>query len=161
MTITIRQATAADATVISALNADVQAIHAAALPERFKPTDRDSFPAAEVDILLARSDNFIFLAHVDQTPAGYAFAEVVRLPETSLTRPYEALHLHHISVGAKYRRMGIGSALLNTLRAMGTNLGITLVTADVWSFNDGARAFFRRQGFDQYIERLWSRQNPE
>jgi len=44
---------------------------------------------------------------------------------------------------------------------MGTNLGITLVTADVWSFNDGARAFFRRQGFDQYIERLWSRQNPE
>jgi hypothetical protein len=44
---------------------------------------------------------------------------------------------------------------------MGTNLGITLVTADVWSFNDGARAFFRRQGFAQYIERLWSRQNPE
>src|SRR5215471_415949 len=109
MTITIRQATAADATVISALNADVQAIHAAALPERFKPTDQDSFPAAEVDILLARSDNFIFLAHVDQTPAGYAFAEVVRRPETSLTRPYEALHLHHIALAQSIGEWVLGA----------------------------------------------------
>jgi catechol 2,3-dioxygenase-like lactoylglutathione lyase family enzyme/ribosomal protein S18 acetylase RimI-like enzyme len=153
--IMVRQATTADAELVSALNADVQAIHAAALPERFKPPSSESFPPAEAYALLGKPDTFVFLAHIDQEPAGYTYAEVIRRPETSLTSAYEMVHVHHISVGSQYRRNGVGSALLQAVRVCGLERGIPLLTLDIWSFNEGARAFFRRQGFDQYIERLW------
>jgi ribosomal protein S18 acetylase RimI-like enzyme len=157
MTIVVRRATAGDAELVSTLNADVQAIHAAALRWRFKPPEPGTFPAKEVVVLLEKPENLVFLAHADGTPAGYAYAEVVRRPETSLTFAYEMLHIHHISVGSEYRRRGIGTALLGAVRASGLEVGIVLLTLDVWSFNEEARAFFQRNGFDRYIERLWCR----
>jgi GNAT superfamily N-acetyltransferase len=155
MTTTVRQATLIDAELISALNADVQAVHASALPGRFKPPGPDSFPTAEAAALLANSDNIVFLADVDRAAAGYAYAEVVRRAETSLTYAYEAVYLHHISVRPEYRRRGVGSALLSAVRDSGYGLGIKLLTLDVWSFNEDARAFFQRQGFNPYFDRLF------
>ena len=155
MTISVRRATEADAESISALNTDVQALHAAAMPSRFKPPESGSFSAREVSALLAERENLLFLAHVDGEAAGYAYAEIIRRPETSLTYSSEMLHVHHIGVGSSFRRQGVGSALLNAVRAAGLDKGITLLTLDVWSFNEAARAFFRRQGFDPYVERLW------
>jgi GNAT superfamily N-acetyltransferase len=157
MTIEVGRATAADAELVSALNAHVQAIHAAALPLRFKPPGPDTFPAREAMVLLARPENLVFLARADGKPAGYAYAEIVRRPETSLNFAAEMIHVHHISVGAEFRRWGVGTSLLGAVRAAGLELGITLLTVDVWSFNEDARAFFRRCGFSPYIERLWCR----
>jgi hypothetical protein len=68
--------------VISALNADVQAIHAAALPWRFKAPGLGTFPPAEVAGLLANPNHLVFIADFDAQPAGYAYAEVIRRPET-------------------------------------------------------------------------------
>ncbi len=155
MTITVRRATDADAGSISTLNAEVQALHAAALPWRFKPPG--TFAEADVSALLAKAENLIFLALVDGEPAGYAYAEVVRRPETPLTHAYETVHIHHLGVSSDYRRQGVGGALLGAVRAAGLELGIALLTLDVWSFNEGAHAFFRRHGFCSYIERLWCR----
>jgi diamine N-acetyltransferase len=155
MGITVRRATEADAEWVSALNAKVQALHAAALPWRFKPPG--TFVEADVSALLAKPENLIFLALVDGDPAGYAYAEVVHRPETSLMYAYEQVHIHHLGVSSNYRRQGVGGALLGAVRAAALELGIALLTLDVWSFNEGARAFFRRHGFSPYIERLWCR----
>jgi GNAT superfamily N-acetyltransferase len=116
------------------------------------------FLATEASVILAKPDNLVFLAFLDEAPAGYAYAEIIRRPETSLTYPYEMMHVHHISVRPQFRRRGVGSALLSAVRAWGRDLGIELLTTEVWSFNKDARAFFGRQDFRQYIERLWSRQ---
>jgi ribosomal protein S18 acetylase RimI-like enzyme len=155
MGITVRRATEADAEWVSTLNAEVQALHAAALPWRFKPPG--TFAEADVSALLAKPENLIFLALVDGDPAGYAYAEVVRRPETPLTYAYEQVHIHHLGVSSNYRRQAVGGALLGAVRAAALELGIALLTLDVWSFNEGARAFFRRHGFCSYIERLWCR----
>jgi ribosomal protein S18 acetylase RimI-like enzyme len=155
--ISVRRAIASDAQILSLLNRDVQAVHAAALPFRFKPPSQHSFPPAEAAALLAKFENLVLLAQVDQDPAGYAYAEIVRRPETSLTYAFEMLYLHHISVGTRFRRQGVGTALLNAVRAAGEDLGITLLSLDVWSFNETARRFFCQHGFHPYNERLWSR----
>ena len=154
MTILTRRASRADAALISILNADVQTIHADALPGLFKPPSPGSF-TAEADALLANSDNLLFLAFFDHEPAGYAYAQVIRRQATTLTYAAETVYLHHISVLSKYRRRGVGSALLNAVQASGVELGITLLMLDVWTFNEGARAFFWRHGFQQDVERLW------
>ncbi len=71
--------------------------------------------------------------------------------------PMSSIYLHHISVSPSHRRHGAGTALLAAVRAAGKELGIDLLTADVWSFNKDARAFFRRHQLTPFIERLWDR----
>ncbi len=157
MSSVVRRATGADAELISALNADVQGLHAAALPWRFKPSGPESLPAAEALALIANPDHLVFIAEVDGEPAGYAYAGLISRHETSLHHASRTVYLHHLSVRPQYRRRGVGTRLLDAVRAAGRELGITLMAADVWTFNQEARAFFIRRGFEVYNERLWSR----
>ena len=152
MAIVVRRAVTDDAALISSLNADVQAIHAAALPERFKGPGAETFPPSAAAGLLA-----VLVAETDGAPSGYAYAEVIRRAESSFHHAYDTVYLHHISVRSAHRRCGVGKHLIEAVRAAGNELGISLMTLDVWSFNDDAREFFRRHGFTPYIERLWSR----
>lgn len=158
MAISTRQATTADAVLISSLNCDVQALHAAAMPWRFKPPGPDTFPPSSAAALLALPDHLVFIAEVSRDPAGYAYAEIVRRPETPFHYAHDLVHLHHISVRPGQRRSGVGRALIGAVRAAAEAEGIDLLTLDVWSFNEHARAFFCREGFAPYIERMWSRQ---
>jgi ribosomal protein S18 acetylase RimI-like enzyme len=156
----VRRASEADAEVLSLLNADVQSLHASAMPERFKPLGPDTFPVTVARTLLANSSNLVFIAEVDSEPAGYAYAEVVHLPESSLRHAWDEVHLHHISVRPVYRRKGVASALLDSVRVAAGEIGISIVTLQVWTFNEDAQAFFRHQGFTPYMARLWNRQGP-
>lgn len=157
MTLRVRRAGADDAALISSLNADVQALHAAGFPERFKPPGPETLPPAEVADLLRQPGTLAFIAELGTAPAGYVYAETIAQPETSLRHAYEMMHVHHISVRPEFRRHGVGAALLAAVRAAANDAGITLLTLDVWTFNAEARAFFARNGFSAYIERLWSR----
>jgi ribosomal protein S18 acetylase RimI-like enzyme len=153
----VRTAVATDAAIISSMNADVQAVHAAALPWRFKPPSADTFPPAAAAALLAEPANLIFIAELDSVPSGYAYAEHIRCPESSFQYAYETVHLHHISVRPAHRHSGLGRALIEAVRAAAKEREVSLLTLDVWSFNEEARAFFARRGFTPYNERLWSR----
>jgi ribosomal protein S18 acetylase RimI-like enzyme len=157
MSIVVRRATVDDATLIAVLNADVQAVHAAALPWRFKPLSPDSLPHTEAAGWLGNPEGLVFIAEVAAEPAGYIYAEINRRPETSLTYAFTTIYIHHVSVRAIHRRKGVGTALIVTLRAAGRDLGIDALALDVWTFNEDARAFFRRHGFTAYNERLWNR----
>jgi GNAT superfamily N-acetyltransferase len=158
MSIVIRRATTADAELVSSLNADVQALHAAALPWRFKPPGPDTFPPAAAEALLAKPGHVVFIAELSGEPAGYAYAEIVHRAETPFHYAHAMVHLHHISVRPEFRKQGVGNALLEAVRSVGKDQGITLMMAEVWAFNEDARAFFRRNGFSAYTERLWDRE---
>ena len=67
------------------------------------------------------------------------------------------IYIHHVSVRPSFRRQGVGTALLAAVRAAANDAGLTLIALDVWTFNDEARAFFVRNGFAAYSERLWNR----
>jgi ribosomal protein S18 acetylase RimI-like enzyme len=157
MPVVVRRAGTAAATIVSALNDDVQAVHAAALPWRFKVPGPDTFPPAVAAEILAKPETLVFIAELAGAPAGYAYAEVARLPDRPMHRAYDMVYLHHISVRPATRRQGVGEALLAAVRNAGKAVGIDLVALDVWAFNEPARAFFRKQGFVVYNERLWNR----
>jgi ribosomal protein S18 acetylase RimI-like enzyme len=156
----IRRASETDAQTLSLLNTDVQSLHASALPERFKPPGPDTFPETFARTLIANPSNLVFIAEVDSAPAGYAYAEIVHLPETPLRNAWDEVHLHHLSVRPAHRRMGVASALLDAVRAAAGEISIGVVTLQVWTFNEDAQAFFRRQGFTPYMARLWNRKGP-
>jgi ribosomal protein S18 acetylase RimI-like enzyme len=157
MAIAVRKATTVDAEVLSSLNVDVQTIHWSALPTRFKPPGPDTFPPTAATALLAQPDNLVFIAEVDSLPVGYAYAEVIHRPETSFSYAEDLVYLHHISVRSSYRKQGLGRALMDAVRSAASERGIAVLALDVWTFNEDARAFFRRHGFTPYNERLWNR----
>jgi ribosomal protein S18 acetylase RimI-like enzyme len=155
-TITVRAATIDDTASIAVLNAEVQALHATALPDLFKPADGAALASA-VAAMIAGSRNLVWLAEVGDEPAGYAYAELIQRTETSHRYAEDMIYLHHLAVAAAHRRRGVGTALMAALNAHASQHAITRVGLDVWTFNESARAFFRRQGFMPYNERLWNR----
>jgi ribosomal protein S18 acetylase RimI-like enzyme len=81
---------------------------------------------------------------------------VTRHAETPWRYAYEMIYLHQIGVRAAHRRRGVGSALVGAVRTEAASRNVALLGLDVWSFNADAKAFFQRQGFAPYNERLWS-----
>ena len=157
MKVVVRKATEADAGVISSLSSDVQAVHASAMPWWFKPAGPDTFPADVVALLLDEPSNLVFLAEVGSSAVGYIYAEIIDRPETSFNYAYQMIYVHHISVRPTHRRQGVGQALLEAVQAVAGNRDIRMISLDVWTFNEEARAFFSRNGFTAHSERLWKR----
>jgi ribosomal protein S18 acetylase RimI-like enzyme len=155
--IMVRHATSADAEFLSSLNGEIQAIHAVFMRSWFKPAGPQTFPPAAAAALVDNPNNLVLVAEDDQEPAGYVYASVTRHAETPWRYAYETMYVHQIGVRAALRRCGIGAALMARVRAEAASRNVALLSLDVWSFNADARAFFRRQGFEPYQERLCSR----
>ena len=151
----IRLATLQDAESIAALNAEVQHVHADALPHLFKPPSEETFPAALVHQLLADPHTSIFIASVNGAPVGYIYAQILRRAETSLRYAWDRLYIHHIAVYPAYQRHGVGQALIQAVVRVAQAHGIATMALDVWTFNTQARAFFAAQGFTVYQETMW------
>jgi diamine N-acetyltransferase len=160
----IRRATEADAETISRLNADIQELHARALPKHFKPSAPDSFPPEKVRTLLGYPQVRMWIAWLepkprespasDAEPAGYAYAEILRYGETPLHHAQEYVYLHHLSVTPAHQRKGYGTALINTVIALAREEKIPELQLDVWAFNSTAQAFFARHGFAPFTVRM-------
>jgi len=149
--ITVRRATKKDAALIATLVADVQALHAAALPGRFKPASKVLY-VKDAAAALKRPQSFLFIAYVANDAAGFVHAEILRAPGTSLMYAQELLYVQAISVLPNYRRRGVGTALMAAVRDAGHSLKIDRLELNVWTFNEAARQFFRRHGFTPYCE---------
>lgn len=157
MAVIVRRASAADADLLSTLHGEIQAIHAAALPSWFKPPGPDTFPASAAAALLGKLDRVVFISEVDRVPAGYAYAEVIHQSETPWRYAHDIFYVHQIGVLAAHRRKGAGAALVGALRLEADSRGIEVLAIDVWTFNEDGHAFFKRQGFMPYTERMWHR----
>ena len=157
MVVAVRRGTSSDMELLSSLDAEVHAIHAAALPWAFKSPGPPAFPPDRAAELMDNPDNLVFIAEIDAEPVGCIWAGVVRRAETPWRPAREMVYVNLNSVRAAHRRRGVGAALMAAVRAEAASRNVALLGLDVWSFNADARAFFQSQGFAPYNERLWSR----
>lgn len=151
----VRAVTPDDAEAVSALNCEVQRLHADALPELFKPPSGEVFSPAHVRGLLADPATFMFIARCGSTPAGYIYAQITRRAEGPIRHAWDRLYVHHISVDQAFQRHGVGQALLQAVIEVAKAKGLSTITADFWSFNVKARGFFAAQGFTAFNENVW------
>jgi len=143
----IRRAIPSDAEAIAALAAEVQALHAEALPQLFKPASDDTFPPRAVREVIAASDWLMLVASDDRTVVGYASAQILGRDATPFRHPRLTLFVQAMGVATASRRRGVGRALVGGLRAAAAERGIGSITLDVWEFNAEARAFYEAVGF--------------
>jgi diamine N-acetyltransferase len=149
----VRPATAADAPVIAALNADVHRLHHEVAPQWFKPPDQAA--AEEYFGALLASEAFqAFIVEVDGRPLGYALARTREVPETPLTYGSRVVELDQITVDPSSRGQGLGRELIDAVRTFAAASEASRLQLTVWEFNARARRVFERAGFGAVTIRM-------
>lgn len=151
----IRRASLQDAEILSALNSDVQKIHADALPNLFKQPESDSFAFQFMREQLSDPRNYFFIGNLDGEDIGYIFARVVDRPENPYTHAWHYVYIDQISVKPAYQKMGCGKQLIQEVVRLAEEIGADWIALDTWAFNEGAIAFFEKQGFVTFNQRMW------
>jgi ribosomal protein S18 acetylase RimI-like enzyme len=78
---------------------------------------------------------------------GYLHYEIVDKPQSEYLLAQKYVHVHALSIKAEHRRKGYGEQLLEYVIQFAQAQGIPGVRLEVWAFNEGAQAFYRRRGF--------------
>ncbi|MGW2921611.1 N-acetyltransferase family protein [Streptomyces angustmyceticus] len=146
--LTLRAASTDDLAALATLHAVVHDTHARHRPDLFTGEPSPDALEALLTTRLSEPDVTFLLAETPGGEAlGYAMARVVRREGSTLLRPETFLSLQQIAVAPGASRGGVGSALLEGVRALGRAAGCRRLVTDVWDFNEGARAFYRARGF--------------
>ena len=153
----IRRATREDAESLSALNVEVQMLHALAQPGIFKVPEGDTFAVQFMQERLEQPGHYFFIAGLEGVDIGYVYARLVDRPENPYTYAWKNLYIDQICVREDYRRIGCGERLMAAVSALAREMGIDTILLDTWEFNQAALSFFKKQGLETFNERLWIR----
>ena len=85
----------------------------------------------------------VFVAETDGRAVGYIHVE-----EYKVLYFEKMVNYLGVAVSGKYRRLGIGSALIKTAENWALERGIHLVRLNSGSTRTGAHEFYKRQGYD-------------
>ncbi len=78
---------------------------------------------------------------------GFIFGEVVTKGGL-LTKRRKMLAVHEIGVTKDSRHLGIGTNLMNEIKRIAINKGAKEISLSVWSFNEKAFNFYKKNGFE-------------
>lgn len=151
----IRLATFENIDALVGLNAEVQKLHADALPYLFKQPDNPAAIIADFrDRILADPEGRVFLAEINGEAVGYAYARINHRPDNAYTYAFDTIHIDQIGVKSAYQGQGCGRALIQAVFEWACAEKIDRVTLDTSDFNTKARTFFRNQGFEVFTYRM-------
>ena len=108
--------------------------------------------AAFLEDRLRNPGTAVWVAELERTRVGYALAVLAEAPPVFLDRRHG--QIHDLAVTARFRRQGIGAALLATALAWFREQGVTRVELRVSTSNEVASAFWNKQGFAPFSEIL-------
>jgi len=148
----VRRAIPSDADAIVQLVVEVQAFHAAARPDLFKPGGRES--VTEIVERIASDDHLYWVATRDDVVIGYAYARLRDEPETRWHLGARVLSLEQMGVARHHRRQGVGACLWGAVRQAAADRGADRVILNVWAFNAPARRFYERLGFAPFRQTM-------
>ncbi|MDD9987986.1 MAG: GNAT family N-acetyltransferase, partial [Spirochaetaceae bacterium] len=141
--------TSGDAEEIVELLGQVHEEHRHRRPQWFKPFDRTAALEGQRN-LLSRAGAQMFVARAEGVCVGYALVcERVR-EENAFRYASRSLVVDQMAVSNTHRRKGIGTLLMDRIRAEAAKRGVERVELSVYSDNDEACRFYpaysRRSG---------------
>lgn len=151
--VVVRQAEVGDLEAVLSLWEEMMNYHAP-LDRRLKvfPGGRGYMTQA-IRFWLADEASCLLVAEAGDTVIGFALGGLV---DAGLgLKPAEYGHIAHICVTARWRRRGIGRQLFARLRGWFQTKGLSSIHIYVSHFSPVSQRFWRRLGFEEYIERLW------
>lgn len=145
--ILIRYADNSDIQTISKMLKELCDYHVALLPDIFV-TAEDMFGVSYVEKLLLDINRAVIIAEVDGVRAGFAVFNVEHRQKSLNALPSKAIKITDIFVSEKYRKMGVGRALIDHIERLSNSLEVDSVKLNCWYANQGAYDFYRSLGYD-------------
>lgn len=152
----IRDALASDLSSLADLLLIVHRLHVGAHPQTYREISHET----AVDFLaprMAETNAYLRVAEVDSQLHGYCSAAIRTPASIPLFQSRKFIYVNEVVVRPESRLGGIGRALIADLKALARRDGIEEIELDVGHFNAGAKAFFKRQGFEVLREKLTTR----
>src|SRR5450432_4143709 len=149
----IRVARQGDERALASLCVFVQDLHARERPELFKPADAEGLERWFGDLLGAASGR-IWIAEVDQAPAGYVLVIDHHRSDSVFSRARRWFELDQVVVHPAHRRQGVARALYECVADAAFAAGVDTIELNTWAFNQPAQLAFRKLGLGVRSVRL-------
>lgn len=147
--IKIRQASAADASVITDLAYttfwDAFAHHPKNAPDDLNYYMRQAFNLEQITVELEDEKNIFMIAEIEGEPAGYAKIIIDNIePGITAERPIELSRLYSHQ---QFLGKGIGQALMDACFERARTENCDVMWLGVWEYNPRAQRFYGKNGF--------------
>ena len=143
-----------DYNIIAKLNKDVQDLHCDMHPDIFKSYDYETMYKGFSEYI--SQENFhSFIAYYEEEPVGYILVCIRDYKETPFKAGYKSLYIDQICIKKEYRHKGTGHKLIEYVKNFAKEQGINRIELTVWTTNNNAKSFFRKAGFEPYMENMY------
>ena len=141
-------ATTKDHDAYCALVSEADALHAQKASRYYRFAGLPSRSKEYFESLLKDPNKAIFLAEFKGSVAGYAHVEARTEPDVPVLVPMKWTNISDIVVGEKFQRKGVGKALMTRAKSWAKEMGSKDVRLSVADFNETAKAFYKKEGFN-------------
>ncbi|HYH13044.1 MAG TPA: GNAT family N-acetyltransferase [Thermomicrobiales bacterium] len=142
----IRPATIHDREGVSRIATELGALHARALPDRFREAS-DPMPSEYFQSLLGTDESLILVADDDGDIVGYEILRLQETPPIEIVMPRRFVFVSDLAVLERSQGQGIGRLLVDAALAWARAQGASGIELGVYEFNEAAIAFYEHMGF--------------
>lgn len=145
----VRFAQREDLDRVNELRKQVNDLHVEGKPEVFKP----GFPNELRDFIhtiVEDPSKRILVCERGGIICGFAVLSRVVRPETPFKLALDYLDIDEFGVDEPYRRQGVASEMIEAVRGIAKDMGLSRIELNMWEFNRDALAFYEAVGFRTY-----------
>ena len=135
------------------LNIEVQNLHVGFEPAIFKEPDREEIKQFFREILDDKNRE-IFIIQDETRSVGYISLQIGGHEGHAFCYPQKWIYIDQIGVKKEFRGTGVGKKLIEAAKNYAQKYNISSIMLDVWTVNKNAKAFFEKQGFATFNERM-------
>ena len=150
---TVRNAVLEDCHRIRPLQEQISQLHFQRRPDIFKNEVR-TYTETQFQQWLNSPAHVLLIAEADGEIAGYAISWVIQYREHPTYRDFDSFYIDDLCVLEKFRRQGIGRALIEHCKKEAKLRNCKNVDLGVWSFNKDAIAFYESCGLRERTRRM-------
>jgi ribosomal protein S18 acetylase RimI-like enzyme len=147
MDLEIREAKAADYGEMCTLFDEGDAFHRQSLPHIFQEPTGPVRDRGYVLGLISDEAVGLFVAGAENQLVGLVCVIIRESPPVPIFVPRRYAVIDSLVVKARFRRAGIGRALVETAQEWAVTSGADSIELNVWEFNRGAVEFYQQLGF--------------
>lgn len=143
----IREGNQKDYKGISEVFGEVDSLHRKALPHIFREPVGPARTEEFISLIISDENAALFVAETDGQIIGLAQVMIRKTPPIPIMVPRRYAVLENLVVRDGYRRLGIGTSLLERAHQWALSKEASQIESNVWECNEEAIVFYRKQGY--------------